>query len=227
VFAYSDKPVVDPEGAIAAFCDSTGAWLPLLCTMNVTGVTEQVRTLLGDPSHESITKAAAAVAAGSDGLLFLPYLQGERVPNLPGATGALLGMRHDNLTPGHLFRAAIEGATLGLVSGIERMKRLGLSVSSVRVVGGGSKNPLWRQIIADALQVRVETLVEPESAALGGAIQAFWVARVEAGESISADDAARALVQVEGAAVAPQTENAAAYRDALGRFEGETVRLFQ
>lgn len=226
VFAYAEQPVVDPEGAIAAFCDSTGAWLPLLCTMNVTGVTEEVRALLGNPSHEAITNAAAAVSAGSDGLMLLPYLQGERVPNLPGATGALLGMRHDNLSPGHLFRAAIEGATLGLVSGIERMKRLGLSVSSVRVVGGGSKNPLWRQIIADALQAPVETLVEPESAALGGAIQAYWVARVEAGEKLAADDVARGLVQLSGAAVKPNSGNAAAYRDALGRFETETRRLF-
>lgn len=227
VFAYAEQPVVDPEGAIAAFCDSTGAWLPLLCTMNVTGVTEQVRSLLGDPSHEVLTQAAAAVSAGSDGLLFLPYLQGERVPNLPLATGALLGMRHDNLTPGHLFRAAIEGTTLGLVSGIERMKRLGLSVNSVRVVGGGSKNPLWRQIIADALQAQVETLVEPESAALGGAIQAFWVARVEAGEKLSADAVARGLVQRSGEPAAPNPANAAAYRDVLGRFEAETRRLFQ
>jgi xylulokinase len=225
-FAYSERPVIDPEGAIAAFCDSTGAWMPLLCTMNVTGVTEQVRSLLGNPGHEALTEQASRVAAGSDGLLFLPYLQGERVPNLPHATGALLGMRHQNITPGHLFRAAIEGATLGLVSGVERMKRLGLSVSGVRVVGGGSKNPLWRQIISDAFQVPVETLAEPESAALGGAIQSYWVARRANGESVTADDVASALVSVSSERALPNSANAAAYADALQRFEAQTGKLF-
>jgi xylulokinase len=226
VFAYSDKPVVDPEGAVAAFCDSTGAWLPLLCTMNVTAVTEEVRTLLGKPSHEAITAQAKAVPAGSDGLTFLPYLQGERVPNLPHATGALLGMRHSNLSAGHLFRAAMEGATLGLVSGIERMKRLGLAVSNVRLVGGGSKNPLWRQIMADALQVPVATLVEPESAALGAALQAFWVSRRAAGEDVSADDVARPLVQLSTESAQPNSAHRDVYRDALARFEAQTLKCF-
>lgn len=225
-FAYSETPVIDPDGAIASFCDSTGAWLPLLCTMNVTGVTEAVREMLGNPSHQVLTEEASRVAPGADGLLFLPYLQGERVPNLPEATGALLGVRGDNLSRGHVFRAAIEGATLGLVSGIERMKRLGLEVSSLRLVGGGAKNPLWRQIVADALQAPVDTLVEPESAALGGAIQAYWVCRCDAGESVSADEVAAPLVELSSETASPNPAAATPYREALERLEARTKTLF-
>ncbi len=106
-FAYSTRPIIDPRGEIAAFCDSTGAYLPLLCTMNVTGVTEEIRRAF-DLGHAEITSLARVVPAGADGLLLLPYLLGERVPNLPSATGSLLGLRPGLLRPGHLFRAAIE-----------------------------------------------------------------------------------------------------------------------
>lgn len=224
-FAYSDVPVVDPDGLIAAFCDSTGAWMPLLCTMNVTLVTEEVRNAFG-LGHEEMTAQAEAVPAGSDGLLFLPYLQGERVPNLPHATGALLGIRPGSLTAGRVFRAAMEGATLGLVSGVERMKRLGLQVGNVRVVGGGSKNRLWRQILADALGAPVEVLVEPESAALGGAIQAYWVTRRAAGEDVAIGAVAAELVAVAPEVTRPNPANAAVYRERLATLESNTQRLF-
>ncbi len=226
VFAYSATPVIDPDGLVAAFCDSTGAWMPLLCTMNVTGVTEEVRNAFG-LSHQEITAKAEAVAAGSDGVVFLPYLQGERVPNLPHATGALLGLTPGCLDAGHLFRAAIEGTTLGLVSGVERMKALGLEVGSVRVVGGGSKNPLWRQILADSLGVPVEVLLEPESAALGGAIQAHWVARRAAGETVTADDVASRFVTVAPGVTEPNSANAVVYRQRLHALQSQTKLLFQ
>lgn len=225
-FAYSSRPVVDPEGLVAAFCDSTGAWMPLLCTMNVTGVTEEVRNAFG-LGHEEATRLAEAVPAGCDGVVFLPYLQGERVPNLPHATGAIVGLRPGCLGAGHLFRAAMEGATLGLVSGVERMKRLGLEVNAVRVVGGGSKNPLWRQIIADSLGVPVEVLAEPESAALGGAIQAMWVQRRAAGEDVSADDVASNFVSVAPGRTEPNPANADVYRQRLATLEQHTRALFQ
>ena len=82
----AQKPAVDPKGEVAAFCDSTDAWLPLVCTMNVTVATEAARNLFGW-SHAQVEAEIANVAPGSDGLLFLPYLTGERTPNLPRATG--------------------------------------------------------------------------------------------------------------------------------------------
>jgi D-xylulose kinase len=224
-FSYASQPVIDPEGEIAAFCDSTGAWMPLLCTMNVTGVTEEVVKTTGR-SHVELTKLAAEVEPGCGGLLFLPYLAGERVPNLPDATGTLLGLRPGLMSPGHLFRAAIEGTSLGLASGIERMKRLGLSLSSVSVVGGGSKNLLWRQILADMLGVSVSALLEPESAALGGAIQALWVKRRAAGEAVTVADVASPLIQKQPEVAEPDASRHAVYRELLLRFESETKRLY-
>lgn len=226
VFAYSAQPVVDPKGQIAAFCDSTGAWMPLLCTMNVTGVTEQVKDAFGLDLAE-LTRLAEAVPAGAGGLCFLPYLVGERVPNLPKATGALLGVRPGLLSPGHLFRAAIEGTTLGLASGVERMKRLGLVVDAVRVVGGGSKNPLWRQILSDVLGVPVSVLVEPESAALGGALQAYWVARKAQGENVTQSAVAEPFVTLAPGVTTPNMANHAHYQGQLAEFRSNTEWLFE
>ncbi len=224
-FAYSSTPIVDPKGDIAAFCDSTGGWMPLLCTMNMTGVTEEVRNAFG-LDHPTITKLAAAVPAGSAGVNFLPYLVGERVPNLPHATGALVGLRLGTLTAGHLFRAAIEGTTLGLASGIRRMQQLGLRVDDVRVVGGGSKNPLWRQILSDILGARVRALVEPESAALGGAVQAAWVVRRAAGDSVTASDVGEPYIELSSEVTEPNPANTAVYEKQLAEFERTTRTLF-
>lgn len=225
VFAYSTTAVVDPEGLIAAFCDSTGAWMPLMCTMNATGVTEEVRSAFG-LSHDEITKKAEAVSAGCDGMLLLPYLQGERVPNLPDATGALLGMRPGAFEPGRLFRAAIEGTTLAIASGVERMKRIGLSVGGVRLVGGGSKNALWRQVMADCLGVPVQVLLEPESAALGGAIQAYWVAQRAAGADVSANDVATPFVRLGSETTQPDAQRVELYRSKLAELDARTNQLF-
>ncbi len=98
-FARSEAPVVDPEGLVAAFCDSAGAWLPLVCVMNCTGPLEEVRALAGGLDHGTLTRAAEAVPRGAGGTLFVPYLVGERVPDLPRSSGALLGLRTGSLAP--------------------------------------------------------------------------------------------------------------------------------
>ncbi|MBI4514523.1 MAG: xylulokinase [Deltaproteobacteria bacterium] len=224
-FAYSATPVVDPEGLIAPFCDSTGAWLPLLCVMNMTGVSEEIRAAFGG-DLDSLTRAAAAVPAGAQGLLLLPYLQGERVPNLPAATGVLLGIRPGLLGRGHLFRAALEGTSLSLALGIERMQSLGIHSDVVRLVGGGSHNPLWRQIVADVLELPVVCLAESESAALGAAIQALWSVRRAAGHDASADEVATPFVHTSGDVVSPQALPAATYRAARARMRELTQRIF-
>ena len=225
-FCYSEAPILDPEGLIAPFCDSTGGWMPLLCTMNVTGVTEELRKALGGLSNQALTEQAQKVPAGCDGLMLLPYLQGERVPNLPHATGTLLGIRPGVMTAGHLYRAALEGRAFGLLAGFRRLQGLGIEVSVVRVVGGGSKNPLWCQIFADALGVQVQRLVEPESAALGGAIQAAWVTRREHNKQLSVEEVAKPLVQLEEATFSPNPQLAAVYQRCLRDFEAATRRIY-
>lgn len=226
VFARSDAPIVDPEGLIAPFCDSAGAWLPLLCVMNVTNVTEEVAGLFPSMSLADLTAAAAEVPAGADGLMLLPYLQGERVPDLPSASASLHGIRAGRLTPGHLFRAALEGTSANLALGVERMRRLGLDVGAVRLVGGGARNPLWRQILADMLDAPVQALAEPESAALGGALQALWTVCRADGDARALDDLVEPFIEPDGDPVAPDAGGAAQYRELMVTMERTTARLW-
>jgi xylulokinase len=181
IFACASRPVIDSEGEIAAFCDSADHWMPLLCTMNVTVATESFRQLFGW-DHERMDREISAVPPGADGLLFLPYLQGERTPNLPDACGVLHGMKSSNLTPAHMARAAMEGVTLGMAYGLRRMEGLGLQPSEIRLTGGGSKSPVWRQILANVFGHPVVTMQSAEGAALGAAIQALSAA--SPGESL-------------------------------------------
>lgn len=180
IYAYSGKPVIDPKGEIAAFCSSNGGWLPLLCTMNVTTVTEQVRALFS-LDHEAMAKAVATVPPGAGGLVMLPYLAGERTPNVPDGSGVLFGLNAKTLTPAHLARAAMEGVTLGMNYGLRRLADLGVKAREIRVTGGGAKSPAWRQIMADIFGVPVVAMVEDEGAAVGGALQAAWCVALREG----------------------------------------------
>ncbi|MGH7939869.1 MAG: xylulokinase [Limisphaerales bacterium] len=172
IYAYSEKPAVDPLGEIAGFCDSTDAWLPLLCTMNVTVATEAVRSLFGW-SVSQLDDAIEKAPPGGDGLLFLPYLQGERTPNLPCGSGVFHGLNIRNMKPALMARAIMEGVTLGMAYGLERMKELGVAPTEIRLTGGGSKSAVWRQICANIFNCPVVTLAQSEGAALGAAIQAL------------------------------------------------------
>ncbi len=173
IYAFSRQPVVDPEGEIAAFCSSTAGWLPLLCTMNVTTVTEGFRAAFG-LDHAALDAAVGSVPPGAGGLVVLPFLAGERTPNLPEASGVMAGMTAQNLTAAHFARAAMEGVTFGLNFGLERLRRLGLRPREIRVTGGGGRSPVWRQMLADVFGVTVVGMQEDEGAALGAAIQAAW-----------------------------------------------------
>jgi len=185
IFACAEKPVVDPEGEIAAFCDSNDRWLPLLCTMNVTVATELFRKMFGW-DHERMEKEILSVPPGAGGLLFLPYLQGERTPNLPHGCGVLHGMNTSNTTPAHVARAVMEGVTLGMAYGLRRMEQLGVKPDVIRLTGGGSNSSVWRQICADVFGYPVVTLRSSEGAALGAAIQALATAQESDVEKLSA-----------------------------------------
>jgi len=227
VFAYSQTPVVDPKGELAAFCDSTGAWLPLVCTMNVTGATEMVRSWFG-LSMADLTQAASRVPVGSDGLLFLPYLEGERTPSMPGATGLFYGLRKGADSPGHLMRAAMEGATLGLRYGLDILRRLGIVPQRVSLAGGGAQNPLWRQICADAFGVPVVRSAVDEAAAYGAALQACWAAACEgAGRRIALSEVATAWAGVmqDASAQDPHPEGMRRYADVYVLFRRLTDHL--
>ena len=221
IYAYSAEPVVDAVGEIAGFCDSTDAWLPLVCTMNVTVATEAARTLFGW-SHLRMEEALRGVPAGSDGLLFLPYLTGERTPNLPRGSGVFHGLTTRNMTSGHMARATMEGATLGLAYGLGRLRTLGISPTEMRLTGGGSKSAIWRQICADIFGCPVTTPAEPEGAALGAAIQALAAAQPEKTVNQWADE----LVKVNGEdSVFPQEISGFDYTAALHKHTALTRAL--
>ncbi len=214
IYAYAGKPVVDPEGEIAAFCSSTGGWLPLLCTMNVTTVTEQVRAMLGQ-DFAALDAAVAATPAGAGGLVLLPYLAGERTPNVPEGSGVLLGLNQQTFNAGHLARAAMEGVTMGMNYGLRRLAQLGVKAKEIRVTGGGAKSPVWRQVMADIFGVPVVAMMEDEGAALGGALQAAWCVAIRAGNSKAklTDFTAGTVALNEAARCLPNKTNVARYRE--------------
>ena len=184
IYACAAKPVIDPRGEIAAFCDSTNRWLPLLCTMNVTVATEMARQYFGW-THDKLAAAAATVPAGSDGLVLVPYLDGERTPNVPAGTGVFLGVTPKPFTAPHFARAAMEGVTLGMNYGLRRLAELGVQPTQIRATGGGAKSKVWRQIMADIFNAEVVTLKVSEGAAYGAALQALWCWRRNAGENLA------------------------------------------
>jgi len=196
IYAFSRKPVIDPAGEIAAFCDSTGNWMPLLCTMNVTTATEMMRGLLNQDLRQ-YDASVLATPPGADGLVLLPYFEGERTPSVPNGTGTLFGLNKHTFTPGHLLRAAMEGATLGMNYGLQRLRSLGVRPKEIRVTGGGMKTPVWRQIAADIFGVPVVALKEDEGAALGGALQAAWCLDRAAGLKTTLPSLTRRIVAVE------------------------------
>lgn len=184
LFAYADKPIVDNGGDLAAFCSSTGGWLPLGCTMNCTVATEQMRDLLAVGVDE-LEALAADVPAGSDGVLTLPFYNGERMPNLPGGKAVLYGLDMENCSRGHLLHSAMEAAAFSLKTALNAFTRCGMQFDTVTLTGGGSTSPLWRQICADVLALPVRILEQKENAAFGAALQALWCLEQQQGNNCS------------------------------------------
>ncbi len=213
IYAYSDVPVIDPKGEIAAFCDSTNAWLPLLCTMNVTVATEFIRNLF-NMTHEEMTEAIESVPAGSEGLILLPYFEGERTPNVPDGTGVFFGLNSRTFNVAHLARASMEGVTLGMNYGLNRMRELGINPKQIRLTGGGSKNRVWRQIAADIFNTDVVCLKIDEGAAYGAALQAIWAYRNYVGEKTTIQKITDQYVEVdESTLVSPKPHNVKIYEE--------------
>ena len=173
LYAYSDKSIADPLHVLSGFCSSTGGWLPLLCTMNCTVATEQIRSLFGLSVGEFDSLASKA-QPGSQGVRILPFFNGERTPNLPNGRASISGLTMTNTSRENICRAAMESAVFALKGGLDTFKKLGFEPKEIRLIGGGSKSPLWRQIAADIMNVPITVPVSEEAAALGAAVQALW-----------------------------------------------------
>ncbi len=181
LFAYHNQPAIDPEGDLAAFCSSTGGWLPLLCTMNCTVATERMRNLL-EVGLEKMEKLASFIPPGADGVITVPFFNGERTPALPNAKASIFGLDMHNTTNAHLIRSAMEAAIFNLKAGLAAFERCGMTFSEVTLTGGGSKSSLWRQICADILNLPVRVLDIEENAAFGAALQALWAHKKHTGK---------------------------------------------
>ncbi|MDR1834564.1 MAG: xylulokinase [Fusobacteriaceae bacterium] len=173
LFGYSDTPISDPVHGLSGFNSSTGGYLPLLCTMNCTVATEEIRDLFAVDLRE-LNRLAENSTPGADGVVVLPFFNGERTPNLPNGRASILGLTAANCTRENIARAALESAIFGMKGGLLAFQTLGFHAREIRIAGGGSNSPLWRQIAADILNLPVKRPENPEAAAMGAAIQALW-----------------------------------------------------
>ncbi len=173
VISRTAAPSADASGAVAGFADATGEFLPLVCTLNAAGVLDAAARLLG-VGHERLAELALSAPAGAGGLTLVPYLDGERTPNLPLASGALHGLTHATATPAHLARAAIEGLLCGLADGLDALAREGVAIRRVLLIGGGARSPAVRALAPAILGHPVAVPAPGEYVADGAARQAAW-----------------------------------------------------
>jgi xylulokinase len=172
VFTVADKPVVDPKGYVAGFADATGRFLPLACTLNATKVVDAFARLL-DVELTQFDQLALAGPPGAGGLVLLPYLDGERTPNLPGATGTLTGLRSD-VTAEQLARAAVEGVVCGLLDAFDALRVTGTRLrtdGALVLLGGGSRSHAFQRVLADLARTPV-IVPRGEPVATGACVQA-------------------------------------------------------
>lgn len=173
VFGVSEKPTADGTGVVAGFADATGRFLPLACTLNAARVLTSTAAMLGT-DLEGLDALALSAEPGAGGLTLLPYLDGERTPNLPDASGSLVGLRRSNMTPANVARAAVEGMLCGLAAGLDALRDHGVPVRRVLLTGGASRSAAVRAIAPGVFGVPVLVPPEMEHVAVGAARQAAW-----------------------------------------------------
>lgn len=176
VSVISPSPVADESGYVAGFASASNSYLPLVCTLNASRVLDGFANLLG-LNHANFSKLALSAPAGAEGLVCVPYLEGERTPNLPTATGALHGITLSNLNPANIARAAVEGMLCGIAEGIHAIRRMGIEINSALLIGGGAQSEAVRRIAPTVLGLPVEVPEHGEYVADGAALQAAWSLR--------------------------------------------------
>lgn len=217
LFTCSDRALVDANAGWAAFCSSSGGWLPLICTMNCTVATETVASAFGFDSRNG-DEVMAGTQPGASGLTLLPFFNGERTPNLPQARASWSGLDGSNFTRGNAYRAAMEGATYTLRHGFDALRTAGLAFNAIRLTGGGSHSRAWRQMIADVFELPVEVPVAPEGAAFGAALQALWSCTTSGQQSDLVGIAREHVALSPPDHAAPEASNSSLYCGAYARF---------
>ena len=172
-FASHPRPTQDPTGEVAGFADAAGGHLPLMCTLNAARVLGAGAQALGT-DLAGLERLALEAEPGAGGLTLLPYLDGERTPNLPTSTGTLSGMTRDNLTPANVARAFVEGMLLNVAAGVDALRREGVDVQRVLLIGGATGSAAVREIAATFIGVPLVVPAPGEYVARGAARQAAW-----------------------------------------------------
>jgi xylulokinase len=172
-FVRSAVSARDTSGSVAGFADATGAFLPLVCTLNAARVLDAACALLRI-NHNELSELALSAPPGSGGLVVVPYLAGERTPNLPNATGSVLGMTLNNMTAANLARAAVEGVLCGMADALDALAANGAEIRGVTLVGGAAASHAVQRIASSVFGVPVETPPPGEYVADGAARQAAW-----------------------------------------------------
>jgi xylulokinase len=215
LFGFSKKPVIDPTGNLAAFCSSSGGWLPLLCTMNCTVASEEFRSLFG-LDVKAFDAEAAKAPIGAEGISVLPFFNGERTPNLPKGRASVNGITAANFKMRNLARAALESAIFGMRIGLEGFNKLGFKAKEIRLTGGGSKSPFWQNIAANVMNLPVRIPAGSEAAALGGAVQALWA--LEGGKKPIETYTEEHIVLEGGTVIKPDPKSVRAYNKAYEEY---------
>jgi len=161
---------------VAGFADVTGRFLPIVVTLNAARVLDAAGKLLS-VDHEQLSRLALQAPAGADGLVLVPYLEGERTPNRPDATGAIHGLTLKTADPAHLARAAVEGMLCALADGLDALVRHGATANRIVLVGGGARSEAVRRIAPELFGLPVLVPPPGEYVADGAARQAAWVAQ--------------------------------------------------
>ena len=222
LFGYSNTPVIDPTGNLAAFCSSTGGWLPLLCTMNCTVASEEFRNLFG-LDVKAFDAEAEKAPIGADGIVVLPFFNGERTPNLPNGRASVNGITTANFKRENLARAALESAIFGMRIGLDGFRNLGFKAKEIRLTGGGSKSPFWQNIAANVTRLPVRIPAGADSAAMGAAIQALWCLKINGvknggPKNTSIAALAEEHIVLEENTILPDKKAAAAYDKAYAQY---------
>jgi xylulokinase len=173
VSAVAEAPTADGSGLVAGFADGTGRFLPLVCTLNAARVLDATAAMLGT-DLAGLDRLALEARPGGGGLTLLPYLDGERTPNLPDASGSLLGMTRANMTAPNLARAAVEGMLCCLADGLDALRTHGVPVGRVLLIGGAAASRAVQAVAGDIFGVQVEVPAAAEYVAIGTARQAAW-----------------------------------------------------
>jgi xylulokinase len=176
VFVSSGVSPDDPSGTVAGFADVTGRFLPIVVTLNAARVLDAAAKLLS-VDHDELSRLALQAPAGADGLVLVPYLEGERTPNRPDATGAIHGLTLKTSDPAHLARAAVEGMLCALADGLDALVRHGATANRIVLVGGGARSEAVRRIAPELFGLPVLVPPPGEYVADGAARQAAWVAQ--------------------------------------------------